>query len=314
MGCCSGRETFDNKRPTFHVANSAYISATPSKLRASRDTQKFNGLTAEGKTSQDLPGVIEGEEETEINIEENDHSACPFVRDDYDGKVSIPSERADGVPRHLELSVTQHTISGHVQSPEIDSTKPVIEYADLSDRIAISPSSMISIDPDNERGDLEEAKLKIKERDKKIQELLSLNEKLKSTGRKQSYKRRSLHDSPSYLKRLSSFHETPRGSKKPQGPLSLQAHMKDIKKELFASSSSMTGYVPINESIVESPGSPESDPESLKCDITSPDIFSEPLKFALSVEEVKVKRQRTIDAPTVQEHDNKWEISDLVLL
>jgi len=295
MGLCFGEESFHDERPRYHVANSDYKS---SKFKASEDNQKFTGLTEEGKTAQGWPRVVKRDKEEEMNIEKNNHSACPFVYDD-EGKVTISSNREDTLLRDLELGVSLHNISGHVQSLVIDSTKTVIECADLAGRIEMSDSTMIRIEPDNERGDLEEAKLKIKEKEKKVQELQAQIDKLKTTRRKQSR-------CPSLMDQRSTpmYENTNRRRKKPQNHLSLHAHLKGIKKELFASSTA-TNSLPIIES-----------PLSLKSDSASPDIFfpESSLKFPLSVKESKLKRDKTIEPPTVQEQDLNWEFSELVLL
>jgi len=343
VGCCDGEsfdgkrptfhgvknddvncgETFNDKRPTFHDAKSDGVS---SKLTASRDIQKFIGSTEEGKTAQDRHGVVDGEE-GEIKIEKNNHSVRRFVLDDED-KFSSSSSKDDTIPQHLEFSVKLPTISGHVQSPVIDSTKTVIEIADFSARISISDFIMTSIDPDDEPGELDEAKLKIKENEKKIQELLAKNEKLKTIGRNLS-RRQSIRKRPSYSKvRSASLHKKPSGRKKLQRRISLQAQMEEIKNNLLAGSTPSR-----SRSITESPRLSKTDSACL-------DSVSEPqLKFALSadlskikcdktietttvqeddcnleVDESKVKSDTTVKTPTVQENDSNWDISELILL
>jgi len=236
------------------------------------------------------------------------------------------------------------TISRHIQSPVIDSTKTVIEIADFSGRISVSDFITTSIDPDDESSELDEAKLKIKENEKKIQELLAKNEKLKTIGRnlsrrqslrnRPSYRRvrsSSLHKNPSRRKKIqrhspsfrkvrsASLHKNPSGRKKMQRQISLTAQMEDIKNNLLASS---TPYRSMT--IIKSPRSLKTDSVCLdsvselsvdsskvKCDktIETPTVRED--DFNKEVDESKVKCDTTIETPTAQEN---WEISELVLL
>jgi len=219
------------------------------------------------------------------------------------------------------------TISRHIQSPVIDSTKTVIEIADFSGRISVSDFITTSIDPDDESSELDEAKLKIKENEKKIQELLAKNEKLKTIGRNLS-RRQSLRKSLSYGRvRSASLHKNPSGRKKLQRRISLTAQMEDIKNNLL--NSSMTHRsMPIiasprlktDSTCPESVSEPQLkydlfvDASKVKCDKTIETPTVQEDDFNLEVDESKVKCDTTIETPTVQQNDSNWEMSGLVLL
>jgi len=293
MGCCSSEEIPGK----FHI-----VGGDPSPLETSilddkeMPTDVLSSPKVERKENSELgvgaPPPLESvraaehQEKLSKNIEDADQSASAEVKKEEDLLSSSDTEISLS---ELGMAVTLHTASGNLKQLLNDVSGDAKEedvqhkLPNKSNLLLCSNSSNIVIESDNEPDDVEKVKIQLEDKEKKIQELLEENKKLKTRIRSRSWDANSLNISKSRERRSS---------------LRLHKIAKELREGLLDSTTSCEGNI-VGTDHAKSAGREK--------------LLDTPLNFHLSPKSATVLSDKSLNEDILSD-DGKWACSEMMIL